>query len=236
MIKFYVLTIFPELFDSFLNTSIFKRALESGLIEVVLVNIRDFAENKHRMTDDCPYGGGSGMIMKVEPIIGAIDYVKAQSPKTRVIVLSPQGSRLNQKKVELLHEFETLTLICGRYEGIDERVRITGVDEEISIGDYVLAGGELPAMVLMEAISRLVPGVLGDEHSLVDESFSNNLLEYPHFTRPREYRGMKVPDVLLSGNHKEIEKWRRKESLKRTKKRRPDLLEQTGHLSLEPEN
>ena len=225
MIRFDILSIFPEMFESALNHSIVKRAREKGMVEIQLHNIRDYAEDKHRMTDDTPYGGGGGMVMKVEPIDRALASIVPSRDDALVVLLTPQGETLNQKIAEEMSRYLQIVLICGRYEGVDERVREHLVDREISIGDFVLTGGELSAMVVVDAVTRLVPGVLGNYDSASCDSFSTGLFEYPHYTRPGSYGGWQVPDVLLSGNHREIESWRRKESLKRTYLRRPDLLE-----------
>jgi tRNA (guanine37-N1)-methyltransferase len=225
MIRFDILTIFPEMFTSFCGCSLLKKALDKGLIEIQLHDIRRHALDKHRMTDDAPYGGGGGMVMKVEPIDRALRAVpRLVSEGTPVILLTPQGERFDQRLAEELSGHRQLLLVCGHYEGVDERVRTQLVNREVSIGDYVLTGGELSAMVVIDAVSRLVPGMLGNCESAGADSFSMGLLEYPHFTRPAAYRGWEVPDVLLSGNHREIEAWRRRESLLRTRKRRPDLL------------
>lgn len=222
--KFDILTLFPGMFDSPLRESILGRAIEKGLVEVRTVNIRDFAMDKHQVVDDTPYGGGQGMVMKVEPIARAIEWVKAQNPYARTIYLTPQGKQFNHEMARTLSSRSHLILLCGRYEGVDERVREIFVDEEISIGDYVLTGGELAAMVLIDAVSRLLPGVLGSDRSAEEDSFFHSLLEYPQYTRPFNFRGSEVPAVLLSGNHSEILLWRRREALKRTAVRRPDLL------------
>jgi len=224
MIRFDILTVFPEMFASPCGCSLLKKALDKGVIAIELHDIRNHAVDKHRMTDDAPYGGGGGMVMKVEPIDLALQSIPMAAKEVPVILLTPQGECFCQKMAEELAGYPQLILVCGHYEGVDERVRSKLVNREISIGDYVLTGGELSAMVLVDAVSRLVPGVLGNCDSAGEDSFSMGLLEYPHYTRPAEYRGWKVPDVLLSGNHKEIEIWRRRESLLRTKKRRPDLL------------
>ncbi len=224
MIRFDILTVFPEMFTSPCGCSLLKKALDKGLIDIHLHDIRSHAEDKHRMTDDAPYGGGGGMVMKVEPIDRALRSVTLTHEDIPVILLTPQGERFCQKTAEDLAGYPQLVLVCGHYEGVDERVRAHLVNREISIGDYVLTGGELSAMVIIDAVSRLIPGVLGNCESAAADSFSMGLLEYPHYTRPAEYRGWTVPDVLLSGNHREIEAWRRRESLLRTKKRRPDLL------------
>lgn len=220
-----VLTLFPAMFAA-LDHSIVKRAKEKGLITLRLWDIREFAEDRHRTVDDTPYGGGAGMVMKPEPVHKALEAALASSsvPGRRVILLSPQGRPFDQAIARELAGEERLILICGHYEGVDERVRTLMATDEISIGDYVLTGGELPAMVLIDAVARLIPGVLGSEMSAEEDSFGDGLLEYPHYTRPRVFQGVAVPDVLLSGNHEAIRLWRRKESLKRTRLRRPDLL------------
>lgn len=222
--KFDILTLFPNMFSSPFQESIIGRAIKNGIIEIRTINIRDFSTDKHKTVDDIPYGGGHGMVMKVEPIVRAIRWVKSQDPSSWTIYLSPQGKPLNQKKVEELSKKSHLILICGRYEGVDERVREFYIDEEISIGDYILTGGELAAMVLIDSVSRLIPGVLGTEESAKEESFKDFLLEYPQYTRPFDFEGHKVPEVLVSGNHLAISEWRRKEAIKRTYKKRPDLL------------
>ncbi len=222
--RFDILTLFPEMFSSPFQESILAKAIEKGLIEVRTINIRDFALDKHRIVDDAPYGGGQGMVMKVEPIARAIEQVKSEDPSVRTIYLTPEGKPLNQEMARQLSSRSHLILLCGRYEGVDERVRELFVDEEISIGDYVLTGGELAAMVLIDAVSRLLPGVLGSDRSAEEDSFFGSLLEYPQYTRPASFRGHGVPEVLLSGNHQVISLWRRKEALRRTWMRRPDLL------------
>lgn len=225
--QFDVLTLFPEMFD-ILNESIIGRAKEKGLINVNLINIRDFSKNKHKKVDDTPYGGGAGMVIQPDVVYDAYKSVitnNEKSEKTRVIYMSPQGKKLDQQKVEGLSKQEHLILLCGHYEGIDQRVLDNIVDEEISIGDYVLTGGELPAMVLIDSVSRYVEGVLKDG-STTEESFSQGLLEYPQYTRPEVFEGQQVPEVLRSGNHQMIDKWRREQSLKRTLEKRPDLLEE----------
>jgi tRNA (guanine37-N1)-methyltransferase len=228
MIRFDILTLFPEMFKSPFDSSLLKKAQEKGLIEIAVHDIRDYTEDRHRVTDDYPYGGGSGMVMKVEPIARALENVVQERHAAKVILLTPQGKVFNQIVAEELSTCSRIVLICGRYEGVDERVRDYLVDEEISIGDYVLTGGELPAMVIVDAISRLVSGVLGNCDSAATESFSTGLLEYPQYTRPADFRGWKVPEVLLSGNHRVIDIWRRKESLRKTALRRPDLLSKVG--------
>ena len=220
--QFDVLTLFPEMFDV-LDESIIGRAKEKGLINVNLINIRDFSKDKHKKVDDTPYGGGAGMVMMPDVVYDAYKSVKDE--KAKVIYMSPQGKKLDQKKVEELSKQEHLILLCGHYEGIDQRVLDKIVDEEISIGDYVLTGGELPAMVLIDSVSRYVEGVLKDD-STKEESFSQGLLEYPQYTRPEVFEGQQVPEVLRSGNHQMIDKWRREQSLKRTLEKRPDLLEE----------
>jgi len=222
---FDVLTIFPGIFNSPLAESLLKKAQDRGLIEIRVRNLRDFAEDRHRTTDDYPYGGGAGMVMKPEPVIRAVEALKAQDPDAKSVLLTPQGERFHQKMARSMSEHSHYILICGRYEGLDERVRVAAVDREISIGDYVLMGGEIPALVFIEAVSRYLPGFLGSGQSVEEDSFSRGLLEYPQYTRPPVFEDMAVPEILLSGNHAEIERWRRKESLRRTLLRRPDLLE-----------
>ncbi len=221
---FEILTLFPEMFDSFLKVSILGKAIERNKIQVGCHNIRDFALDKHHMTDDTPFGGGSGMVMKPEPLIGSIEAARQRQPEARVILLSPQGRVFKQEVARELARQPGLILVCGRYEGVDERVKSIAVDEEISIGDYILTGGEIGAMVLIDAVARLLPGVLGDEESLREESFNQGLLEYPHYTRPREFMKNRVPDILLSGDHGKIAAWRRKKSIEQTLKKRPELL------------
>ncbi|MTI60765.1 MAG: tRNA (guanosine(37)-N1)-methyltransferase TrmD [Firmicutes bacterium] len=223
---FNILTLFPEMFNGPLNESMIGRAQENDLLDINIINIRDYASGKHQVTDDAPYGGGAGMVMKVEPVYKAWeDKCRNEKDSSPVILMSPQGRKLNQEIVKDLSTQEGLTVICGHYEGFDDRIRSSIVTDEISIGDYVLTGGELAAMVLIDAVARMIPGVLGDENSVINDSFYNGLLDYPHYTRPRSFKGMEVPEVLLSGNHAEIDKWRQQESLKRTLLRRPDLLE-----------
>lgn len=224
MIRFDILTLFPEMFSSPFDSSLLKKAQEKGLVEIAVHNIRDYAEDKHRMTDDYPYGGGNGMVMKVEPIVRALENAVPEGNEAIVVLLSPQGEVFNQGLAEDLAKNDRIVLICGHYEGVDERVRAHLADREISIGDYVLTGGELPAMVVVDAVSRLVSGVLGNQASAAGDSFSTGLLEYPQYTRPADYRGWKVPEVLLSGHHREIDVWRRREALRKTVWRRPDLL------------
>ena len=218
--KFDVLTLFPEMFDT-LNQSIIGKAKEKELIDINLINIRDFSKDKHKKVDDTPYGGGAGMVIKPDVVYDA--YKSIENKDAKVIYMSPQGKILNQKKVEDLSKQKHLIILCGHYEGIDQRVLDKIVDEEISIGDYVLTGGEIPAMVLIDSISRYVEGVINQE-SIEEESFSNGLLEYPQYTRPEVFEGEKVPEILLSGHHENIEKWRKDKSIEITKKKRPDLL------------
>lgn len=222
--RFDILSVFPEMLHSPLQFSLLKKAQEKGLIEIGLHDIRDWAEDKHHMTDDAPYGGGCGMVMKVEPVERALAAVKRTDVQPLVVLMTPQGEKFSQKMAAELAEKEHLIIICGRYEGFDERIRQHLADREISIGDYILTGGELSALVVVDAVSRLIPGVLGNDESATTESFSGGLLEYPQYTRPAEYKGWGVPDVLVSGNHAQIDQWRRTESLKRTWLRRPDLL------------
>ncbi|MCI2891128.1 tRNA (guanosine(37)-N1)-methyltransferase TrmD [Staphylococcus hominis] len=222
--KIDYLTLFPEMFDGVLNHSILKRAQDKNIIEINTVNFRDYAENKHNQVDDYPYGGGQGMVLKPEPVFNAMQDLK-RTDKTRVILMCPQGRPFSQAIAEELSEAEHIVFICGHYEGYDERIRENLVTDEISMGDYVLTGGELPAMTMTDAIVRLIPGVLGNEQSHQDDSFSDGLLEFSQYTRPREYKDMTVPDVLLSGNHANIEKWRHEQKLIRTLHKRPDLLE-----------
>ena len=219
--KFDILTLFPEMFSS-LEQSIIGRAVENGQISINLINIRDFSTDKHKKVDDTPYGGGAGMVMMPDVVYSA--YESLESSDAKVIYMSPKGKTLNQEKVEELSKENHLIILCGHYEGIDQRVLDKIVDEEISIGDYVLTGGEIPAMVLIDSVSRYVKGVL-KEDSIKEETFSNGLLEYPQYTRPEIFQGERVPEVLLSGNHQEIDKWRKEKSLEITKKNRPDLLE-----------
>jgi len=234
--QFDVFTLLPEVFPSYLDTSILKRARQKGLIDVRVHNFRDFTHDKHHTTDDTPYGGGGGMVMKPEPVFEAVDSVlglatlQAQPAIVPVILLTPQGRVFNQRVAEELSRYERIALLCGRYEGVDERIREHLVTDEISIGDFVLTGGELPAMIIIDAVSRLIPGVLGDPTGAEDDSHSMGLLEYPHYTKPPEFRGWKVPDVLASGNHAQIDKWRREQALTRTLHKRPDMLE-TADLS-----
>lgn len=223
--RFDVFTIFPEVFDPYLQSSILKRASESALVEYHIHNIRDWTTDKHHTTDDEPFGGGGGMVMKVEPVFAAAEDVLGNPPACPLILMTPQGRLFNQKIARELANQPRLALLAGRYEGIDERVRQHLVTDEISIGDYVLTGGELPALVLIDAITRLIPGVLGDSEAPMKDSHASGLLEHPHYTRPADFRGWVVPDVLRSGNHALIDAWRREQSLRRTWERRPELLE-----------
>jgi len=225
MMRFDVLTLFPEMFTGPLQESIIKRAQERGLISVHLHNIRDYATGRHRITDDAPYGGGGGMVMKPEPIFAAVEAVLGDEKGVPVILLSPQGRLFTHEVARELSRYPRLVLICGRYEGVDERVREHLATDEISIGDYVLSGGELAAMVIIDAVTRLLPGALGDPGATFEDSHAWGLLEYPHYTRPAVFRGWVVPEVLLSGNHAAIARWRREQALRRTLERRPDLLE-----------
>ena len=229
--KIHVLTIFPEFFREVFDFGIIRRAQIAELVEINVVDIREFTTDKHRMTDDRPFGGGDGMVFKAEPIFNAIENITGTTareqypPRTRVVLLTPQGRPFMQAAAkEFAEEVDNLILICGRYEGVDERVNEALVTDEISIGDYVLSGGEPAAVVITDAIVRLLPGALGSETSAENDSFSNGLLDYPHYTRPADFRGMKVPEVLLNGNHAEIEKWRRQKALEKTRKCRQDLL------------
>jgi len=229
--KIHVLTIFPEFFREVFDFGIIRRARLAEIVEINVHDIREFTTDKHRMTDDRPFGGGDGMVFKAEPIFNAIEKILGTAerddypPKTRVVLLTPQGRQFKQSVAkELADEIDNLVLICGRYEGVDERVNEALVTDEISIGDYVLSGGEPAAVVLTDAIVRLLPNALGSETSAENDSFSNGLLDYPHYTRPADFRGMKVPEVLLNGNHAEIEKWRRQKALEKTQKFRQDLL------------
>jgi len=223
-----ILTIFPEMFDSVLNESILKRGQKKGKLWFIVHNLRDYTFDKHKKVDDKPFGGGPGMIMQIQPIHDAVKEIcklsKINKKHRRIILLSPQGKTLDQKVASRLSKYKHLILICAHYEGVDERVRKYLVDEEISIGDYVLTGGELPAMVLLDAVARLIPGVLGKKESLQQESFHDNLLEYPQYSRPADFKGMKVPSILLSGDHNKIQVYRKKESIRVTKAKRPDLL------------
>ena len=223
--RFDVLTLFPELFSSFLKETILGRAVKAGLVDIRLVNIRSFARGRHLVADDRPFGGGEGMVMKPGPISRALESVDRTKGRSLVLLLTPQGRTFDQPLAWELSRMEQVILICGHYEGVDERIRANDVDLELSIGDYVLSGGETAAMVVMDAVSRLVPGVLGGEKSNQEDSFEDGLLEYPQYTRPRVFKNQEVPEILLSGDHERIRVWRRTESLKRTLERRPELLE-----------
>ncbi|WP_026906098.1 tRNA (guanosine(37)-N1)-methyltransferase TrmD [Paucisalibacillus globulus] len=221
-----ILTLFPEMIESVFNTSILKKAQEKDKFQYNLINFRDYTENKHNKVDDYPYGGGAGMVLSPQPIFDAVETITKQKETTpRIVLMCPQGERYTQKKAEELAKEEHLIIICGHYEGYDERIREHLISDEISIGDYVLTGGELGAMVVVDSVVRLLPDVLGNEESAPQDSFSTGLLEHPHYTRPADFRGMKVPEVLTSGDHAKIETWRRQQSLKRTYERRKDLLE-----------
>ena len=222
--EFDVFTLLPDVFPPYLESSMLQRARQRKLIEVRVHNIRDWAPDKHHVTDDEPYGGGGGMVMKVEPVFAAVESVLGPASGIPVILLTPQGRVFDQKLAMQLAAQPRLALICGRYEGVDERIRLHLATDEISIGDYVLTGGELPALILIDAVARLIPGVLGDPDGPYDDSHASGLLEYPHYTRPPEFRGWTVPDVLLSGDHAKIARWRREQSLRRTWQRRPDML------------
>ncbi|MFA6379102.1 MAG: tRNA (guanosine(37)-N1)-methyltransferase TrmD [Candidatus Omnitrophota bacterium] len=222
MLQFDILTIFPDAFDSVFGESIIKRAQDKKKVKICVHDLRAFTKDKHHKVDDKPFGGGPGMVMQPQPIFDAVKKIKGKR-KAKVLLMTPSGKPFNQKKAHRLAKEKNLIIICGHYEGVDERVRDYIVDESISIGDYVLTGGEIPAMVIVDSVSRLLPGVLGRENSLTDESFERQLLEYPQYTRPANFIGMKVPDVLLSGNHKSIKEWRLRQSILRTKKIRPDL-------------
>jgi len=220
-----ILTLFPDLFSSFLKESILGRAIERGMVAIRLTDIRSFAHGPHRQTDDRPYGGGDGMVMKPGPICRALASLDRSGERSLVVLLTPQGERFDQSTAWEFSRLAQLILICGRYEGVDERIRTDHVDRELSIGDYILSGGELGAMVVVDAVCRLIPGVLGGERSNLEDSFQEGLLEYPHYTRPRVFNGVEVPSILLSGDHERIRLWRRAQSLRRTLERRPDLLE-----------
>ncbi len=221
----YIVTLFPDLFASPLKESILGKAINRGVVDVAVHDLRDHAQDKHRMADDAPYGGGAGMVLKPEPIIRALRAIEAEAGPATVVLLTPQGITFSQALAQRLSKEERLVLLCGRYEGVDERVRLHFTDLEISIGDYVLMGGEIPALVVLDATVRLLPGVVGEERSIQEDSFQTGLLDHPHYTRPAEAEGHRVPEVLISGNHEAIRRWRRKESLRRTRTRRPDLLE-----------
>jgi len=231
MMRFSILTLFPEFFTSPLATSMLQKGQERGALQFALVDIRDFTTDKHRMTDDTPYGGGSGMVMKVEPVVRALESL-GDAPRPRRVLMSPRGPRFDQHAAQRLAAEPHLALVCGRYEGVDERA-LAFIDEELSLGDFVMSGGEIAALAVLDAVSRLVPGVLGCNESVTEESFNGGLLEYPQYTRPPEFRGLEVPAVLLSGDHGSIARWRRREALRRTYATRPDLL---GGAALTPED
>jgi tRNA (guanine37-N1)-methyltransferase len=235
VIKFDVLSIFPEMFASPLNFSLLKKAQEKGILNICLHDIRNWADDKHKMTDDVPYGGGCGMVMKIEPVEKALAAIRSPEDDSLVVLMTPQGETFDQKIAAEMAGKKQIIIICGRYEGVDERIREHLVDREISIGDYILTGGELAALVIIDAVSRLISDVLGNPESTLTESFSHNLLEYPQYTRPAEYKGWGVPEILLSGNHAQIELWHKREALKRTYLRRPDLLKKIN-LSAEDKN
>jgi tRNA (guanine37-N1)-methyltransferase len=224
-VRIDILTLFPGMFDSVLGESMLKRAIKKGALEVKIHNLRDWTSDNHRTCDDKPFGGGPGMVMKIEPVYLALKELASggKGSGARKILLTPQGKKLEQREVKRIAKYKRLILICGHYEGVDERIRSL-VDEEVSIGDYILTCGELPAMVLIDAVTRLIPGVLGHSGSTACESFEDGLLEYPQYTRPAEYEGMKVPEVVMGGDHKKIERWRKSEAMRRTSERRPDLI------------
>jgi len=222
--RFDIITIFPEIFIEVFDFGIIRRAVEANLLEIGVHDLRDFTEDRHRQVDDRPFGGGAGMVMKPEPLFRAVEHVKQDAPDASVVLLSPQGRLFSQELALEYSRSSQVVLICGRYEGVDERVAEDLVTDEISIGDYVLSGGEIPAMVVIDAVTRLIPGALGCEQSAERESFVGGLLDHPHYTRPAEFRGLKAPEVLLNGNHAEIEKWRRRKAIEKTLKRRPDLI------------
>ncbi len=227
--KVDIITIFPEMFEGAFRSGMIRQAGKKGFLELNVLDLRDFTDDRHRTVDDRPFGGGAGMVLKPEPIIRALESLSARdSCRPHVILTTPQGNRFDQSKAKELSLMANLVLICGRYEGIDQRIADFFVDEEISIGDFVLSGGEPAALVIVDAVSRLIPGVLGEGESVLRESFMDGMLDHPQYTRPSEFRGMKVPEVLLSGDHKEIEAWRTKESMRKTRGRRPDLLENSG--------
>lgn len=224
-IHFDIITLFPEMFDGPFRESILERARQEGRLNIRLHHLRDYTLNKHGKVDDTPFGGGAGLVMNIEPIDRALKAVREEGPQAWSILLSPSGKKFDQKKARELAEKERIVLVCGRYEGVDERVAQTLVDEDLSIGDFVLSGGEIAAMAVVDAVARLVPGVVGDPASLEEESFENGILEYPQYTRPREYDGIEVPEVLVSGDHKKIREWQRQAALKKTARNRPDLLD-----------
>ncbi|MBM3702346.1 MAG: tRNA (guanosine(37)-N1)-methyltransferase TrmD [Actinobacteria bacterium] len=233
MLKIDVVTIFPNMFDNIIEFGVLKEAFKKNIFQLNIYNLRDFSNYKHGRVDDRPYGGGPGMVLMPEPIDNAITFIKKKNKikkkeKQKTILLAPRGEKLNQNKLKYLSNLENIILICGRYEGVDERVIDSLIDFEISIGDYVLTGGEIPAMVIIDGVIRLLPGVVGKEESLKSESFEDNLLDYPQYTRPPVFKGMDVPKILLSGNHKDIQKWRKEKSLEITRIKRPDLIDKDG--------
>jgi tRNA (guanine37-N1)-methyltransferase len=224
--KFDIVTIFPRMIQAGLSEGVVSRGIERGLLDVAVHDLRDYATDRHRSVDDVPYGGGPGMVMKPEPLAKAVEDIRARRGEPEaVVLLSPQGRRFTQAEAARMTALRHVVLLCGRYEGMDERIRTLVATEELSVGDYVLSGGELPALMIVDAVGRLVPGVVGDSRSVVEDSFSRGLLDHPHYTRPSEFAGQKVPDVLLSGHHEEVRRWRRKTALRRTLERRPDLLD-----------
>jgi len=227
MVQFDIITLFPRIFDSPLQESILKRAQQKQLLRIAVHNLRDYTDDKHHTADDTPYGGGAGMVMKIEPLVKAIEHIKQCSASARTVLLTPQGNLFNQETAQRLSTVSNSIIVCGRYEGIDERI-LSFVDEEVSIGDYVLTGGEAAALVVIDAVARLVPGVVGDRASVLEDTFANSLLKYPQYTRPCSFRGLDVPEVLMSGDHARITAWRRTEALKKTVRKRPDLLEGAG--------
>jgi len=224
MLRFDIITLFPRTFASPLQESIIKKAQDRGLLQIGIHDLRDYAEDRHRTADDGPYGGGAGMVMKVGPIVKALEAIKAPGGQARAILTTPQGPVFSQETAQRLSHYDQIVMVCGRYEGVDERV-LSFVDEEVSIGDYILTGGELPALVIIDAVARLVPGVVGDRASVLEDTFANDLLKYPQYTRPPAFRGLDVPEILLSGNHERIRAWRKEKSLRKTLRRRPDLLQ-----------
>jgi tRNA (guanine37-N1)-methyltransferase len=233
MLKIDVVTIFPDIFDNIIEFGVLKEAFKKNICQLNIYNLRDFSNYKHGRVDDRPYGGGPGMVLMPEPIDNTITFIKKKNKikkkeKQKVVLLTPRGEKLNQNKLKYLVNLENIILICGRYEGVDQRVIDSLIDFEISIGDYVLTGGEIPAMVIIDGVIRLLPGVVGKEESLKSESFENNLLDYPQYTRPPVFKGMDVPKILLSGNHKDIQKWRKEKSLEITRTKRPDLIDKDG--------
>ena len=228
-----ILTLFPEFFDSPIDTGVMQKGLERGCFAVDRINIRDFATDKHKTTDDLPYGGGAGMVMKPEPLVAALESARERYPELPRVYVTPQGQRFDQRMAREWASWPGVILVCGRYEGIDQRVREGWIDHEVSLGDFVLTGGELAALVMVDAVVRLLPGVLGNPESIVEESFTGPMLDYPHYTRPRVFRGIEVPEVLFSGHHAQIERWRRAKALALTQSRRPDLLREDGVESSE---